>query len=333
MSQVTKSTQGSRLPSQVRKIGAAVALSFGLIASAGAATINAGLASGTLNTLEDQDREAYIDANTDGVISVGDVFIGVVRIDNFLPSGSPSANQVYGIISNQITGFTPNGGRQYVHLGETTAAGYTMLDLTGDANCVGALVCAYDRAIPFSQNLITAPTGPGMLDMISMVTSEGTLRIAAGLGTAGDTYLTADVVSAFGVGSPNATFTLAPTSVQFGNFGGGLDVLYNNTNFIYADSVLTLDTLTGFHTTQIGIANGAFRGMVGDGREAIFGNVAGAPQCTVLVAGVPTPRTCGFVTDADFFVDPIRVPEPGSLALLGAGLVGLVGLRRRSTKA
>jgi len=323
MSQVTKS-----LPSALRTIGVAVALAFGLATSAGAVTINGGLTSGALNTIEDQDREAYIDANGDGLISVGDVFIGVVRIDNFLPAGLQANNQVYGIISNQIIGFTPLGLIQAVALGPTTVAGLTLADLTGDANNTGAMVAVYDAAAPFSQDLINNPTGPSMLDMIDLITGEGTLRLATGIvdPTAGNDYLTAYVGAGFGVGSPNGIFTVTPTSANFGNYGGGLSVMYNNTAFSFLDNVVTVDLATGLHTTQLGIANGAFRGAVGDGNEAIFGSVPGQTQCSVADGLAP----CGFVTDADFFVSP--VPEPGSLALLGAALLGFAGLRRKAKK-
>ncbi|HNJ72744.1 MAG TPA: hypothetical protein PL129_09605, partial [bacterium] len=47
------------------------------------------------------------------------------------------------IISNQITSFTPNGGRQDVHPGETPVAGYTMAALIFEKHnllfCVTAL--------------------------------------------------------------------------------------------------------------------------------------------------------------------------------------------------
>lgn len=329
MEQISSKATSERQPPVLSKIAAAVVLGLGLAASAGATTINGGLVSGVLNTLEDQDREAYVDVNGDGLISIGDVFIGVVRIDNFKPKNLPSSNQVYGVISNQITGFSAFGADQLVTLGVTTAAGLSLPELTGNPNTAGGLVAVYDRAGSFTQDLITSPTAADMLAYISLVTGEGTLRVTAGLGTAADTYLHAYVLPTFGVGASNDIFTLAPVSLEFGDFGGGLDVLYNNTNFIYTDSVLTLDKATGFHTTQVGIAKGTFGGMLGDGNEAQFGSVPGYTQCTASGKAV----TCGFVTDADFYVAPISVPEPGSLTLLGAALIGLTGLRRCIAKA
>jgi hypothetical protein len=39
------------------------------------------------------------------------------------------------------------------------------------------------------------------------------------------------------------------------------------------------------------------------------------------------------VTDADFFVQPTRIPEPNSLALLGLALLAGVAFRRGINKA
>jgi len=326
MSEVTKN-----LPSTLRTIGVAVALALGLATSAGAVTINQGLTSGVLNTVEDQDREAYIDVNANGLIDVGDVFIGFVRIDNFLPAGLDASNQVYGIISNQITGTDP-GDPNLVTLGVTTHVGLRLQDITGDANTAGGLVAVYDSAAPFTTDLInnSAPGATGIKDDIDLILNEGTLRLVGDLGAA-DNFLTADVITGFGVGSPNGIFVGLPPSIEFGGFSGGLSVAYNNTAFSYLDAVFVLDPITGLQTAQIGISGGTFKGAAGDGNEGVFTNASqyldggGDPfaQCSTVEGSVP----CGFTTDADFFVVP--VPEPGSLALLGAALLGFAGLRRR----
>lgn len=302
-------------------------LAFSLSGPAAAVTINEGLTSGVLNTIEDQDREAYIDANSDGLLSVGDVFIGYVRMDDFLPKGVASGNQVYGVISNQITAINAVDPT-LISLGTTTVAGLRLQDLTGDVNATGGMFAIYDKASAYTTNLIStsAPGATSMFDDINFILAGGTLRLVAGL-VAADNYLTVDNAPGFAGGTSNSSFPTLPASITVGNFTGGLDFLYNATGFTFLDTVITLDPLTGLKTTQVGIGNGGIRGAAGDGNESVFANAPGYTQCTTTAGNTP----CGFVTDADFFVNPI--PEPGSLALLGIALLGLAATRHRAPKA
>jgi len=318
----------------------------GLIGTLGAAhaqtTINNGLVPGVFNLVQDESREAYVDANRNGLFDTGDVIFGYIRISNFSPAGLNSGNAVYGVFSQQITSTGPGGS---INFGATTVAGLTLSALTGVAAPAGSIASFYDSAAGYSTDLITTALGgaTSMKNYIDFITSNGTLRLTAGLSRPSD-FLVSGASNPAIVGGATSAFIGAPSNVAIASTGGGLTILTNNTNFSYA-ALVSASTPPGYTPffidpiAQLGISGGSVSGSGAPGATAtpnpqnwLNADYAGFnfQQC-LNAAGVDTP--CGFIDKNDFGVIPFRVPEPGSLVLVSGALLALGGVgRRRSQK-
>lgn len=302
-------------------------------------TASAGFLPGLLvngaNSLEDQDRDAFVDVDGDDLFSVGDVLLGFVRIDDINPgvgnlSDAGIGNTVYGIFSQEVLSITPNGTNFDVGFGVTTVAGYTLADLTGDVNAAGGSLAVYSSPASITNLIDTSPgdlNGSGtvtMDDYLAEITSNMTLDFVAGIVNADD-YFTGLTTSALGAGLITTSLTNIPTipdSTDLAAFGAGLTITYNANpgTIIFNES-----NLSGNGTLhELVIGRGTVAGMANAANNTEWGFVD-------EVGGVDS--VGGFTTDADIFINVDIVPEPSSVlcfaALAGFGVAGAVRRRRR----
>lgn len=194
-----------------------------------------------------------------------------------------------------------------------TTGGIAALDGSGLTTAVGSTVLTFNDLIaPVSGNFTyggVAFSGGGQVVLGSSPSQYAT--------PANDT--TNYLIAGGPTGSFTGSETLAisgPSSNYFGLYWGSMDA-YNTLTFM--NDGITVATVTGSDVAAGGIANG---NQVLIGTNNYF-NIFDLPQYdTVILAS----------TSPNFEVDNIAfgsVPEPGTLALLGAGLLGLGVIRRR----
>lgn len=291
-----------------RKVLTAAMLSAGLMWASGAQALpsfGSALVPG-VNTLSDDDAEAYIDADSSGTITAGDYFIGFIGINTVQPS-----NEAPGITVNELTA---------VYALEVSAITGT----SGSGFCGGAVGgCS-------SFDLVAPGIGLGAaLDLLGLdydgagALNTASLTIAAGVAT--DAWLVAfedptpDFVIAAGTAQALVDATVDGTRVlELGDTGAFISA----TGPTIVASIAALPEGTG-------VGSLSFNNVPINATTLFLDTsapVSGVGSVSAPSAGNPFPIR----TNTDITLT--AVPEPELLALLGIGLLGLSGSLRRRTR-
>ena len=275
--------------------------------------------------LNDDSRDFFVDVDSSGGVTAGDVLFGVVQIDSTSPPNIDTDNQLYGVFSQtfdsvvvDITDGTASG--TFVPTaGEFSLETLTGLDLNEDA-----FVAVFERAGGFSVDIDSFNIGDveGVIDaetLIDSIVDEGAFDFSAGfrdeasggvgpfgLADTGDffgfqTDLSLAAINGALAGGPGA-FT---NNIQLGSFGGGLSVLDNNLGSVeFFDNLVAVSPF-GNTFAEVTITGGTFSAVGGTLENGIF----------------------PIINNADFQINAV-VPEPGSIAIWGS-MLGFCGLTRR----
>lgn len=313
-------------------------------ASVNAAFLTGLYTTGTNNTLVDESREAWYDADGDNKISIGDVFIGFVKIGQVQPLGANTNNQVYGIFSQQVDKiYNVTGGPTHpsltgvvIEFKATTVSGLRLKDIHGSIDS-GAMVAVYDKIAPFGVDLtsgspgdVTGNSATNLFDYLKYITNNGNLYATAGLVNTDDFFYAMPVGNNLGPFSGSSDPDNLGTGVNIASFGAGLTILQNlDPVVVYNEAVVTNASGT-FTTHELVVASGVVTGGNNLANYSQWSVIA--TEGSFVMGSGQNPG--GFADKANFIVNVTVIPEPGTFALMGSILsvlgVGYATRRRQS---
>jgi hypothetical protein len=287
----------------------AVAFGLGLSLACAAGTSSAQM------SFEDDDIDFVLRNGsivTSGPLLVGDVFVSIFEIPVFTINGQnalPAGSELTGVAASQITSIVGTT----VTFGATTAGLDFFLAMGTDPDPTvigggaggGATIAMWMDSSPdleVNRTVNVASNCTNLTDCLDRATDGSLFQVDGFAGDPDERWIATATAAGLDIGLMHAAGSAVPVAI--------VDIaqttLFNATGPISFQNVLT----------QAACAN-------------TVGCVAGPVGSATITGG--SGLVNGAVAHSDFDFDKLQaVPEPGVLALLGIGLFGLAGIRRRS---